>query len=166
MARICGSAGFHFINKVDKLKDIHFAPGQGLVMDEQGWRDRAVDDVKGIIDLKKPRDVACRNRDGHIPAETPRIITTNHKREIFFPHEAFEDEHATAIYRRSCWVPIKGDLRRRHRAATAAVAAPVQPADSAEYDEAAEAEKMEKDMAEAMGRDEEGAWYGAGIDDD
>lgn len=157
MARVCGSAGFHFINKVDKLKDIHFAPKQGLVIDEQGWRDQSVDDVKGILDLKKPRNVGCRNRDGHIPKETPRIITTNHKREIFWSMEAFEDEHATAIYRRSCWVALEGDVRRRSSTATAPVPPPVD-------DEVVERERMERMMNEAEAEDAFG--HCGSIDDD
>ena len=51
-----------------------FGPGEGLVVDGACFSDRDVDDLKGLLDLEKSRDVECRNRDGHIPKLTPRIF--------------------------------------------------------------------------------------------
>ena len=50
-----------------------FGPGEGLVVDEACFSDRDVDDLKGLVDLEKSRDVECRNRDGHIPKLTPNF---------------------------------------------------------------------------------------------
>ena len=125
MAHVVGGAGFHFINKLDRVKDIQFGPGQGLVIDEQCWRDRSIDDVKGVIDLEHQRDVGCRNKDGAIPKRTPRIITTNHPRNAFWPIETFTKEHAKPVGRRILWVEIKGDLRGGGGVAAAPAEQPV-----------------------------------------
>ena len=68
------SKAFHFVNKVDRLRDVIFSPGEGLVIDEACFATREIDDAKGMIDLEKPRDVTCRNTDGHIPCGTPRVF--------------------------------------------------------------------------------------------
>ena len=102
----------HFLNKIDRLRDVSVSPGEGLVVDEACFANREVDDVKGVIDLKKGRDVTCRNRDGHIPKGTPRIFTTNWAWEQFWPQDAFLPKHLVPIERRILWVTIKEDLRK------------------------------------------------------
>ena len=104
-------AHFHFINKLDRLRDVVFAPGEGLVVDEACFYYNDVDDLKNLLDLEKSRDVECRNRDGHIPKLTPRIFSTNWPWEFFWPQQAFSPMHAGAINRRHLWVDVKSDLR-------------------------------------------------------
>ena len=70
-----------------------------------------IDDAKALLDLAKPRDVQCRNRDGTIPKGVLRVFTTNHCEQNFWPREAFLKEHAQAIQRRHKWVELPGDIR-------------------------------------------------------
>ena len=112
MHGVAPSGTFHFINKLDRVKDLHSSPGEGLVVDEISLADRHIDDVKGLLDLAKTRDVGCRNKDGAIPMRTPRIITTNWSWETFWPQAMFLKEHRAAIQRRVIWVPVTKDLRR------------------------------------------------------
>ena len=70
-----------------------------------------VDDVKGLPDLEKSRDVDCRNRDGHIPELTPRIFSTNWPWELFWPPQAGSPLQANAINRRHLWVSVWWDIR-------------------------------------------------------
>lgn len=103
---------FHFINKLDRVRDIVFVDGEALVYDEAFMADRRIDDVKAFIDLEKGRDVSCRNRDGHIPKGMLRIMSTNWPKAAFFPKEASHVEHADAIERRVLWIDVKRDIRR------------------------------------------------------
>ena len=103
---------YHFLNKIDRLRDVVFSPGEALVVDEALLAFMEIDDVKGLIDLSKQRDVTCRNRDGHIPRGTPRIFSTNWSWEEFWPREAFSVRHLSAIKRRVTWVDVTTDLRR------------------------------------------------------
>ena len=111
MHTVAPAGAFHFLNKTDRLRDVDFFPGQGLVVDEMCLWGRDIDDAKGLVDLKKMRDVACRNRDGTIPPGTPRIFTTNWSWWDFWPAEASLPAHAVPIDRRVEWVEVTGDLR-------------------------------------------------------
>ena len=102
---------FHFINKTDRIKDIKFIPGEPLMIDELCLATVGIDDAKALLDLAKPRDVQCRNRDGTIPKGVLRVFTTNHCEQNFWPREAFLKEHAQAIQRRHKWVELPGDIR-------------------------------------------------------
>ena len=112
MHAVCSAKAFHFVNKVDRLRDIIFSPGEGLVVDEACFATRDVDDAKAMVDLEKVRDITCRNRDGRIPCGTPRIFSTNWPWEQFWPREAFNDIHAKPIQRRVLWINVKKDLRK------------------------------------------------------
>ena len=103
---------FHFLNKIDRLRDVVFSPGEGLVIDETFLANLEIDDAKGLLDIVKHRDIACRNKDGHIPRGTPRVFTTNWSWDEYWPREAFSTRHQTAIRRRVTWVDISQDLRR------------------------------------------------------
>ena len=103
---------YHFVNKVDRLRDISFSPGEGLVVDEACLAMKDVDDAKALVDLKKSRDVTCRNKDGHLPCRTPRVFSTNWPWSQFWPREVFDDAHNLAISRRVLWVTVKTDLRK------------------------------------------------------
>ena len=98
------------MNKPDRLRDVVFGPGEGLVVDEVTFAERTIDDVKGMVDLEEGRDVSCRNKDGFIPAEVPRIISTNWPWEQFWPREAL-GSHAVPVTRRVLWVEVTKDLR-------------------------------------------------------
>jgi hypothetical protein len=111
MKLVAPSGTFHFLNKMDRLRDVAFCPGEGLVVDETLFVNKHIDDLKGLLDLAKSRDVECRNRDGHIPANTPRIFSTNWPWELFWPREAMMPVHARAIQRRHLWVDVQSDLR-------------------------------------------------------
>ena len=111
MKTVAPAGAFHFINKIDRLRDVVFCPGEGLVVDESCFYNSDVDDLKNLLDLEKGRDVECRNRDGHIPKLTPRIFSTNWPAELFWPRHALSPMHATAINRRHLWVDVKSDLR-------------------------------------------------------
>lgn len=103
---------FHFVNKVDRLRDISICPGEGLVIDEAYFGCREIDDAKALLDISKSRDVSCRNRDGHIPAGTPRIFSTNWSWGTFWPREVALEDHAEAIRRRILWIDVTRDLRK------------------------------------------------------
>lgn len=103
---------FHFLNKVDRLRDVIFSPGEGLVVDEACLATRDADDAKSLVDMKKTRDVTCRNADGVIPRGTPRVFSTNWPWEQFWPHDAFSAAHLEAIKRRVLWVVVGRDVRR------------------------------------------------------
>lgn len=119
------SVGFHFVNKVDRLRDVLFTPGQGLVVDEVCLKAREIDDVKALIDLMKARDVSCRNKDGRIPKGVPRILVTNWKAKDFWPDEAREEAHARPIERRHVWVDVLKDVRKLSSSASASTSPPV-----------------------------------------
>ena len=104
---------YHFVNKIDRIRDVVFSPGEALVVDEVCLAERLIDDMKGLTLLSKTTDVACRNRDGTIPRGTARVFSTNWSWEQFWPREAFAEPHAGAIRRRILWVNIKKDVRRR-----------------------------------------------------
>ncbi len=72
--KVSFAGAYHFINKQDRLRDVVFCPGEGLMVDEACMAGNSIDDVKSILDLAKGRDVECRNRDGFIPKHTPRIF--------------------------------------------------------------------------------------------
>ena len=59
---------YHFVNKGDRIRDVKFSPGEGLMVDETCFAAMYIDDAKAIVDLERSRDVWCRNRDGCIPA--------------------------------------------------------------------------------------------------
>ena len=96
--------------KPDCLRDVTFSPGEGLVVDEVCLANLSTDDVKGLIDLEENRDVDCRNKDGHIPMETPRAFLTNWPWEQFWPREAL-GSHAKPVRRRVLWTDVNKDLR-------------------------------------------------------
>jgi hypothetical protein len=112
MHRVCQSKSYHFLNKLDRLRDILIAAEEGLVVDEVCLAGRDIDDVKALLDLEETRDVTCRNKDGTIPARTPRIFCTNWSWGTFWPREAFNPEHLGAIRRRVLWVEVKKESRR------------------------------------------------------
>ena len=118
---IAPANAFHFVNRLDRLKDVKFATGQGLVLDEIGLCDREVDDAKALTDVKKTRDVQCRNSDGTIPAGTVRGISTNWTWETCWPPTAFMPKHLSGIKRRVTWVDITTDLRLMQGAPVAPV---------------------------------------------
>ncbi len=103
---------FHFVNKLDRIRDVIFSPGEGLVIDEAFLAARDVDDAKAIVDVEKTRDVCCRNKDGCIPQGTPRIFSTNWPWEQLWPRDALAGAHAKAIKRRVMWVSVSVDLRK------------------------------------------------------
>ena len=111
MHSVAPACSFHFVNKVDRLRDLHFEPGQGLVLDEACFVARDVDDAKALIDIRKQRDVTCRNRDGTIPSGAPRIFTTNWPWDQFWPREGYREAHMKPIRRRVEWVEVTSDLR-------------------------------------------------------
>ena len=113
MNEVAPAKAFHFINKIDRLRDVVFCPGQGLVVDEACFYYSDVDDLKNLLDLEKGRDVECRNRDGHIPKLTPRIFSTNWPWEAFWPRLASSPTRAVAINRRILRVDMMSDLRAR-----------------------------------------------------
>ena len=111
MLHVAPARAFHFLNKLDRVRDVVFGPGEGLVVDEVTLAERHIDDVKGLVDLEEGRDIDCRNKDGFIPEETPRILLTNWAWDSFWPREAL-GSHATPVTRRVLWVNVKKDLRR------------------------------------------------------
>ena len=115
MHYVAPAKSFHFVNKIDHIRDVTFSPGEGLVVDEACLSARDVDDAKALCYLKKNSDVGCRNADGYIPRGTPRVFSTNWPWEQFWPHEAFNQVHAGAIRRRVAWVRVKTDVRRRDK---------------------------------------------------
>ncbi|CAE7354455.1 unnamed protein product [Symbiodinium sp. CCMP2592] len=110
MAIICKDKGFHFVNKLDRLRDATFLPHQGLVVDELCLHNRDIDDVKGLLDLAKHRDVQCRNKDGRIPVRCPRIFSANWGWDGFFPPAVAQTKHEVPIMRRVVWVEIAKDI--------------------------------------------------------
>ena len=102
---------FHFVNKVDRIRDVQFAPGEALVVDEVCLSGRDIDDAKALVDVERGRDVLCRNRDGFIPCDTPRVLSTNWPWEAFWPHDAQLQDHRAAIARRVQWVRVTRDVR-------------------------------------------------------
>ena len=81
------------------------------MIDEACLHHRTIDDAKDLLDVAKSRDITCRNRDGRIPAGTPRIFSTNWGYEGFFPPDARLSLHEEAIRRRVLWVAVDSDLR-------------------------------------------------------
>ena len=71
---VSAAHSYHFINTMDRVRDIVFGPGEGLVVDETRFLGKDIDDVKGIIDVAKGRDVKCRTRDGFVPQGTPQSL--------------------------------------------------------------------------------------------
>lgn len=118
---VAKSDSFHFVNKVDRIRDVFFSPGEALVVDEACFATRDIDDAKALIDIVKSRDVSCRNKDGRIPKHTPRIFSTNWTWEQFWPREAFSVAHMGAIKRRVVWIDVKLDLRRPKAGTTSSV---------------------------------------------
>jgi hypothetical protein len=112
MHKAAPSSSFHFVNKLDRLRDVVFTPGEGFVYDEACLAANDVDDAKAIVDVAKTRDVACRNKDGCIPFGTPRIFSTNWRWAQFWPRDALTGVHAKAIKRRVLWVSVSKDLRK------------------------------------------------------
>ena len=112
MHKVSPSKTYHFVNKVDRLRDVTICPGEGLVVDEAFLGYREIDDVKALLDIKKTRDVACRNRDGFIPSGTPRILSTNWSWNTFWPREVALEDHADAIRRRILWIDVTRDMRK------------------------------------------------------
>lgn len=112
MHHVAPSKAFHFLNKADRIRDVVWAPGEGLVIDEVCLADMEIDNVKAWLDLKKTRDVSARNRDGTIPKGTPRIFATNWVWEQFWPRDAFHKNHAKPVSRRVLWVAVHADARR------------------------------------------------------
>ena len=115
MHKVAPSGTFHFINKLDRVRDIVFCPGQGLVVDEACFWCKDVDDLKGLLYPKKGADVACRNKDGFIPRGVPRIFSTNWSWDEFWPPAASKRKHAGAIDRRVVWVDVTHDIRQPER---------------------------------------------------
>ena len=107
------SAGFHFVNRLDRIRDVRFGPSQGLVIDEAFLGDRSIDDAKNVVDLSKTRDIVARNKDGVLPKGTPRILSTNWPWDQFWPKEVREIQHHEAINRRVLWIEITADIRRQ-----------------------------------------------------
>ena len=48
---------FHFVNKVDRIRDVTFSPGEALVVDEACFAQRDVDDAKALV----PGEIAGRD---------------------------------------------------------------------------------------------------------
>ena len=67
---------FHFVNRLDRLRDVQFGPGEGLVVDEICLGHLSADDAKSLCDLEYQRDVYCRNQDGAIgrSLEMPSVV--------------------------------------------------------------------------------------------
>ena len=97
---------------MDRVRDVLFGPGDGLVVDEVCMAAMEIDDVEAWLDLKKGRDVACRHKDGSIPKGTPRIFSTNYVWERFWPRGASSEDRSTPIKRRILWVNVRKDLRK------------------------------------------------------
>ena len=116
---------YHFVNKIDRVRDISFGPGEGLLVDEVSLSSRDVDDAKALVDVAKGRDIACRNRDGFIPKGTARIFCTNWAWERFWPGAAGLAEHSIAIERRVVWITVAADLRNPRSQGSAAPTLPV-----------------------------------------
>ena len=74
MHKMAPSGTFHFINKLDRLCDIVFCPGQWLVVDEACFWLKDVDGLTGLLYPKKGADVACRNKHSFIPVGVPRVF--------------------------------------------------------------------------------------------
>ena len=74
MHKVAPSGTFHFISKLDRLCDIVFCPGQGLVVDEACFGLKDADGLKGLLYPKNGADVACRNKDSFIPVGVPRVF--------------------------------------------------------------------------------------------
>ena len=79
-------------------------------MDELCLHSRDIDDVKGLLDLAKHRDVQRRNKDGGIPVRCPRIFSPNWGWDGFFPAIA-QTKHEVPIRRRVLWVEIAKNIR-------------------------------------------------------
>ena len=111
MYKVAPSGAFHFINKLDRLRDIVFCPGHGLVVDEACFWHKDIDDLKGLLYPKKGADVACRNKDGFIPRGVPRVFSTNWSWDELWPQAVTRRAHAGAIDCRVLWVDITRDIR-------------------------------------------------------
>ena len=57
MHMVAPARRYYFLNQADQLRDVKFRKGEGLILDEQCWANRAVDDVKALLDLAKTRQV-------------------------------------------------------------------------------------------------------------
>ena len=151
--RVCGKFGHHFLNRLDQLKKVRFLPEQGLLIDELYLGETAVDVVKALLDLAKPRAIHCRNDDGHVPRGTPRVFTTNWSWEMFWPQEVFHKDHKSAILRRIVWVDVARDLRKNPPPPENHVPAPA--VDSGHPDERdRQAQEAEYDDYDVFGFDE------------
>lgn len=118
----------------DRLRDVIFSPDEGLVVDEVCLAMKDIDDVKALVDLKKPRDITCRNKDGHIPPRTPCAFSTNWSWEEFWPREVFSKDHIEAIQRRIVWVNVTADLRKQKTADVTTPVVRVQDAEDEDSD--------------------------------
>lgn len=98
--------GVPFVSKLDQMRKIQIQPQQGILVDEASFRSLDIDDCKAWLDVSHSRDVRNRCCDGHVPAGTPRVFTTNHSPHQFWPAEYFTEAHKFAIDRRIMLVSI------------------------------------------------------------
>ena len=101
---------YHFITRLDELKQIDFVPGTGLLWDEACCSHMQIDEIKNVLDLEHSRVVKCRNVDGVIAAQTPRIYCSNHSPASFFG--CLPMEHLHAVNRRHTWLEMTQDCRK------------------------------------------------------
>ena len=111
MHHVASTGAYHFVNKLDRLRDITFCGGEGLVADEMCFWNKDPDDLKGLLNPEKGADVLCRNRDGFLPRGVPRIFSANWSWAYFWPQDAMHGENYGAICRRVLWVYVSSDLR-------------------------------------------------------
>ena len=114
MSALSGPHGFHFVSRIDRIRDVSFNEGQGLVVDEACLRERSIDDCKALVDVGQfGRDIQCRHRDGRLPSSTVRIFSSNWSWAQFWPPEINLELHAEAISRRVLWVQLDKDIRKK-----------------------------------------------------
>lgn len=128
MSELC-PRGFWFLDDPDDFREIEgeIEADHGIIVDEVELSKFHPNQVKKLFDLEVSRRIRCRNMNGSIPANTPRIFITNSNRSEFFPEMSPRD--FTGVNRRCKFVNVTSDLRRRQ--ATAARAAPVPAAAAA-----------------------------------
>ena len=117
--------------------------------------DCEVDDAKCIVDLEHARNMKCRNSDGIIPANTIRIITTNHDWQRFWPAECFMPDHLDAIKRRVVWMKLdKPCIRSGVQRSTSEPAASTEAAEPTASTEAAPGPETEDETQPCLPVDE------------
>lgn len=103
----------YLVSHIDQLKEFNHLEHDGLVFDDMSFEHWPVEACINLVDLEYDREVNCRHHTGFLPANFPRMFTSNRAVLHVLNFKDANEEQCKALDRRTKHVHVVDSLIKK-----------------------------------------------------